>query len=159
MAFGDFFLMISTSCLKKPTQERLRLFHSYAQARRRLIYQPIFKRQRSTLSMLFFGPKNGEHLQPPRGKDSGIVTQPTSKVLLSTDMLKTPIEYPGVDRNNQVAPGTNPVPVTLRYTDEPRVPEDGYIDVSVGGADWAKALGAVAKRKRSNPLKHNRRPQ
>ena len=62
MAFGDFFLMISTSCLKKPTQERLRLFHSYAQARRRLIYQPIFKRQRSTLSMLFFGPKNGEHL-------------------------------------------------------------------------------------------------
>jgi len=62
VAFGDFFLMISTSCLKKPTQERLRLFHSYAQARRRLIYQPIFKRQRSTLSMLFFGPKNGEHL-------------------------------------------------------------------------------------------------
>src|SRR5436309_15976021 len=64
VAFGDFFLMISTSCLKKPTQERLRLFHSYAQARRRLIYQPIFKRQRSTLSMLFFGPKNGEHLRP-----------------------------------------------------------------------------------------------
>ena len=49
-------------CLKKPAQERLRLFHSYAQARRRLIYQPIFERQRSTLSMLFFGPKNGEHL-------------------------------------------------------------------------------------------------
>ena len=49
-------------CLKKPTQEPLRLFHSYAQARRRLIYKPIFKRQRSTLSMLFFGPKNGEHL-------------------------------------------------------------------------------------------------
>jgi len=69
VAFGDFFLMISTSCLKKPTQERLRLFHSYAQARRRLIYQPIFKRQRSTLSMLFFGPKNGEHLH--RGRDAG----------------------------------------------------------------------------------------
>jgi hypothetical protein len=49
-------------CLKKPTQEPLRLFHSYAQARRRLIYKPIFKRQRSTLIMLFFGPKNGEHL-------------------------------------------------------------------------------------------------
>ena len=50
-------------CLKKPAQERLRLFHSYAQSRRRLIYKPIFERQRSTLSMLFFGPKNGEHLQ------------------------------------------------------------------------------------------------
>jgi hypothetical protein len=51
--------------LKKPTQEPLRLFHSYAQARRRLIYKPIFKRQRSTLIMLFFGPKNGEHLTDP----------------------------------------------------------------------------------------------
>ncbi len=29
VAFGDFFLMISTSCLKKPTQKTLRLFHSY----------------------------------------------------------------------------------------------------------------------------------
>jgi hypothetical protein len=49
-------------CLKKPAQELLRLFHSYTQTRRRLIYKPIFKRQRSTLSMLFFGPKNWEHL-------------------------------------------------------------------------------------------------
>src|SRR5438034_6195924 len=52
--------------LKKSAQKTLRLFHSYAQARRRLIYQPIFKRQRSTLSMLFFGPKNGEHLRSPK---------------------------------------------------------------------------------------------
>ena len=36
VAFGNFFLMIPTGCLKKPTQ-KTRLFHSYAQARRRLI--------------------------------------------------------------------------------------------------------------------------
>ncbi len=31
-AFGDFFLMISTSCLEKPPQKTLRLFHSYHSA-------------------------------------------------------------------------------------------------------------------------------
>jgi hypothetical protein len=31
-AFGDFFLMISTSCLEKPPHKPLRLFHSYPSA-------------------------------------------------------------------------------------------------------------------------------
>jgi hypothetical protein len=29
VAFGNFFLMISTSCLEKPSQKTLRLFHIY----------------------------------------------------------------------------------------------------------------------------------
>jgi hypothetical protein len=32
VAFGDFFLMISTSCLEKPPQKTLRLSHSYHSA-------------------------------------------------------------------------------------------------------------------------------
>jgi len=31
-AFGNFFLMISTSCWEKPPQKTLRLFHSYHSA-------------------------------------------------------------------------------------------------------------------------------
>src|SRR5205085_2422361 len=36
VAFGNLLLIIPIGCLKKPTQ-KTRLFHSYAQARRRLI--------------------------------------------------------------------------------------------------------------------------
>jgi hypothetical protein len=32
VAFGNFFLMISTSCLEKPAQKTLRLSHSYHSA-------------------------------------------------------------------------------------------------------------------------------
>ena len=32
VAFGNFFLMISTSCLEKPSQKPLRLFHRYHSA-------------------------------------------------------------------------------------------------------------------------------
>jgi hypothetical protein len=31
-AFGNIFLMISTSCLEKPSQKHARLFHSYHRA-------------------------------------------------------------------------------------------------------------------------------
>ena len=63
VAFGNIFLIDFHRCLKKPAQKTLRLFHSYAQARRRLIYQPI-QRQRSTLRSTFFCLKNGEYLKP-----------------------------------------------------------------------------------------------
>jgi hypothetical protein len=32
VAFGDFFLMIPTSCLEKPSQKPLRLYHRYHSA-------------------------------------------------------------------------------------------------------------------------------
>ena len=38
------------------------------------------------------------------------------------------------------------VPVTVNCIVEPRVPDDGFIDVSVGGADWARAPVAVVRR-------------
>jgi hypothetical protein len=41
-AFGDIPFMDFHRCLKKPAQQTLRLSHSYTQARRRLINQPIF---------------------------------------------------------------------------------------------------------------------
>jgi hypothetical protein len=72
-------------------------------------------------------------------------------VLFTTFML-TIIWYPAVGgdavpvRESVVRPGTNPVPVTVNCRVEPRVPDDGDIDVSVGGADWARAPVAVVRR-------------
>jgi len=50
--------------LKKPAQERRQLFHSYHRpgGDHHQQFYLFSQRQRSTLSMLFPGPKNGEHV-------------------------------------------------------------------------------------------------
>ena len=52
--------------LKKPAQERRQLFHSYHRpgGDHHQQFYLFSQRQRSTLSMLFPGPKNGEHVKP-----------------------------------------------------------------------------------------------
>src|SRR2546428_12056575 len=54
--------------LKKPAQERRQLFHSYHRpgGDHHQQFYLFSQRQRSTLSMLFPGPKNGEHVIPHR---------------------------------------------------------------------------------------------
>ena len=51
--------------LKKPAQERRQLFHSYHRpgGDHHQHFYLFSQRQRSTLSMLFPGPKNGEHVK------------------------------------------------------------------------------------------------
>jgi hypothetical protein len=63
-AFSDIFFIDFHHCLKKSARGTLRLFHSYTQARRRLIYQLIFQRQRSTLEMPISCLKDGEYRSP-----------------------------------------------------------------------------------------------